>query len=82
MHIKYLFNVKGCGTTIKEALPAAARETLFIVATKLESIAKCGTIPVPPITGIPKMSRSWRIRGAAQYMEKMKAETMENKGGP
>ena len=64
--------LKGCGTALKEDPPAAARETLPIVATKLESTAQCGKIPVPPITGPPKMSKSWLIRGAAQYLGKMK----------
>ena len=29
---------------------------------------------VPPITGPPKMSKSWLIREAAQYLGKMKEE--------
>ena len=46
----------GCEAALKEAPPAAARETLPTVATKLESTAHCGTVPVPPITGPPEMS--------------------------
>ena len=44
----------GCETALKEASPAAARETLPIVATKLESTAQYGTVPVPPLPGRPK----------------------------
>ena len=55
--------LKGCGTALKEAPPAAARETLPIVATKLESTTQCGTVPVSPITEPPKMSKSWLVRG-------------------
>ena len=63
-----LIYLKGCGTTLKEAPPAAARETLPIVATNLECTAQCGTVSVPPITGPPKMSKLWRIRTAAQFL--------------
>ena len=55
-HMKLFIYLKGCGTALKEAPPAAARETFPIVATKLESTAQCGTVPVPPITGPPEMS--------------------------
>ena len=48
--------LKGRGTALKEAPPAAPRETFLIVATKLESTAQCGTVPVAPITGPPEMS--------------------------
>ena len=48
--------LKNCGTAQKEVSPAAARATLPIVATKLESAAQCGTIPIPPITSPPEMS--------------------------
>ena len=78
----YFISLEGCGSALKEAPPAAARATLPIVATKLESTTQCGTVPVPPITGPPKMSKSWLIRGAAQYLEKMKEETVGEKRGP
>ena len=74
--------LKGCGTVLKKAPPAAARETLPIFAAKLESIAQCGTVPVPPITGPPKMNKSWLIRRAAQYLGKMKEKTVVDKRGP
>ena len=46
-HFIYLFiYLKGCGTVQKEDPPAAVRETLPIVATKLESTAQCGMVPV------------------------------------
>ena len=45
--------LKGCGTALKEAPPAAARETLPMVATNLESTAQCGTVPVPPPPLLP-----------------------------
>ena len=48
--------LKGCGTALKEAPPAAARETFPIVATKLETTALCGKVPVPPITRPPEIS--------------------------
>ena len=48
------FNLKGCGTVVKEAPPAAARETLLIVAAKLKSTAQCGTVNVPPLSDRPK----------------------------
>ena len=57
--MKYIVNyyfLKGCETALQEAPPGAARETLLIVATKPESTAQCGTVPVPPpppITGLP-----------------------------
>ena len=76
-----LINLKDCGTGLKKALSAAALEILPIVATKLESTARCGTFPVPPISGPPKMNKSWLIRGAAQYLEKMKKrDSGRNKG--
>ena len=76
-----LIYLKDCGTALKKAPLAAARKTLPIVATKLESTAECGMVPVPPVTGPPKMSKLWLIRGAAQYLGKMK-ETGEKKGAP
>ena len=69
----------GCETVLKEAPPAPARETFPIVAAKLESTVQCGTVPALPITGPPKMSKSWQIKGAAQYLVKMKEETVGEK---
>ena len=43
--------------------------------------ARCGTVPVPPITEAPKLSKSWLIRGAAQYLGKMKEGTVGEKKG-
>ena len=57
-----IFFLKECGGVLKKAPLAAAQETLPIVAAKLESTAQCETITVPPITGPPKMSKSWLIR--------------------
>ena len=72
------FILKSCGTVLKKAPPAAARETLPIVTTKLESTAQYGEVSVSP-----KMSKSWLIRKAAQYLRKMKEETVgEKKEGP
>ena len=71
-YYSFFIYLKDCGTALNEAPPAAARKTLLIVATKLASTAQCGTFPVSPITGPPKMSKSWLIRGAAQYLEKIK----------
>ena len=65
-----LFYLKSCETVLKETLPAAARETLPIVAAKLENTAQCGTVPEPPITGPPKMRKSWLIRGQHSTLEK------------
>ena len=54
LNLNYLFyNIKNVIfkvllTALKEAHPAAARKILLIVATKLESTAHCGTVPVPP----------------------------------
>ena len=62
-----------------EAPPAAGRETLPIVATKLESTAQCEAVSVPPIAGLPKRSKLW---GAAQCLGKMKEETVGEKRGP
>ena len=76
---KVLIYLKDCRTALKEAPPAAARETLPIVSTKVESIAQCGTVPVPPITGPSKMSKSWLTRGAAQYLGKMKEDSGRKK---
>ena len=76
-----IFYLKGCETVLKETPSTAARETLLIVAAKLESTAQCGTVPVPPITGPPKMNKSLIIRGAAQYLGKMKEETVGEKRG-
>ena len=59
----FFIYLKGCGTALKEVPPVAAREALPIVATKVESTAQCETVPVPPITGPPKMSNSWLFRG-------------------
>ena len=59
--------------------PAAAQETLPIVAAKLESTAQYGTVPVPPITGLPRKSILWLIKGAVQYLGKIKEETVEKK---
>ena len=73
------FYLKGCETALKEAPPAAARETLHSVATKLESTAQCGTVPVPLINGPPKISKSWLIRRAAQYLGKMKEAVGEKR---
>ena len=50
----YFIYFKECGTALKEASPDAARETLPIVAAKRKSTAQCGTVLVPPITGLPK----------------------------
>ena len=72
--------LKGCEAALKEASRAAARETLPIVATKLESTAQCETVPIPPITGPPKMSKSWLIRMAAQYIGKLKRDSGRKKG--
>ena len=66
--------LKGCGTVLNKVPPAAARKTLPIVATKLKSTAQCGTVPVPLITGPPKMRVS--------YLGKMKDEIVGEKGGP
>ena len=77
--------LKGCGSAHKEAPPAAAGETWPIVATTLESTAQCGTVtvpPPPPITRPPKMSKSRLVRVAAQYLEKLKEETVGEKRGP
>ena len=79
----YIFNLKGCGTVLKVALPAAARKTLPTVAAKLESIAQCGTVPVPPITGPSKISKSLLIRGTAQHLEKNeRRDSVRKKRGP
>ena len=75
-----LIYLKGYETTQKEPPPAAAWETLPNVATKLESTAQCRTVPVPPITVPPKMSKSWLIREAAQYLGKIKETVGEKKG--
>ena len=77
--ISFIIYLQSCGTTLKETSAAAARETLPIVAAKLESTAQGGTVPVSSITGPPKMSNSWLIRGAAQYFEKMREETVGEK---
>ena len=74
-------HLKDRATALKEVPPAAAQETLPIVATKLESTGQCGTVPVPPITEPPKMSKSRQIRGAAQYFGKIKEETVGEKKG-
>ena len=71
--------LKGCEPALKEAPTAAAREALPIIATKLKSAAQCGTVSVPPITGPPKMSKSWLIRGGTVPW---KNETLEEKRGP
>ena len=63
-----------------KAPPAAARETLPIVATKRE-YRPMRNGPCTPITRPPKMSKSWLIRGAAQYLGKLK-ETVGEKRGP
>ena len=80
VHYILFIYLKGYGTALKEEPPAAARDTLPIVATKLESTAQCGTLPVPPITGPPKINKSWLIRGTAQYIGKMKEETVKKNG--
>ena len=53
--ILFFYLVKGLWDSPKGA---AARESLPIVAAKLESTAQCGGVPVPPITGPPKISKS------------------------
>ena len=68
----FLFYLKVCRTILKEDSPAAARETLFIVAAKVESTEQCRTVPVPLITEPPKTSNSWLIRWVVQYLGKMK----------
>ena len=78
----YRGGLNGCGTALKVAPPAAARETLPIVSTKLDSTMQCETLRVLSITGPPIMSKSWLIRGAAQYLGKMKEETVGEKRGP
>ena len=78
----FFIYLKGCGTALKEAPPAAAQDPLPIFATKLESIAQCGAFPVSPFTGLPTMRKSWLIREAAQYIGKMKEETVRKKGRP
>ena len=60
--------LKGCGSVLKEAPPAAARETLPIVAAKLENTEQCGRVSVLPITGLQKMSKSGLIKWAAHYL--------------
>ena len=60
--------------------PQHGKPCARIVAAKLESTAQCGTVPVLPITGPLKMSKSWVIRGAAQYLGKMKEETVREEG--
>ena len=58
MLVHFCIYLKGCGTAVKEAPPAAVRETLLFVASNLESTALCETFPVPPSTGPPKMGKS------------------------
>ena len=41
----HIFYLKGCGTVLKEDPPAAAGETLPIVAAKLETTGQWGTVP-------------------------------------
>ena len=60
---------------LKEAPPGAARKTQPIVA-ELNREYRTMPIPVLPITGPPNMNQSWLIKGAAQYLEKMKEETV------
>ena len=48
VHKIFLLYLKGWETALKVAPPAAARETLPHVATKLESTAQCRMFPVPP----------------------------------
>ena len=76
---EFIKKIKGDETVLMEALPAAVRETLPIVSAKVESTAQCRTVPVSPITEPPKMRRSWLIGGAAQYLEKMKEQTVRKK---
>ena len=64
--LHYLFYLKGCGTVLKEAPPAARGETFPIVVAKRKSTAHCGTVPVLSITGPPKMNKLWRTSGPAQ----------------
>ena len=75
----FIYFLRGCGTVLKKAPLAAARENLPIVAAKLESTAQCRTVPVPSNTGLPKMRESWLIKGAAQCRGKMNEETVGDK---
>ena len=74
-----LISFKSCGTALNEAPSAAARETLPIVAAKLESTAQWWTVPVPPITGPLKVSKTCLIKGAAQYILKNERRDSEKK---
>ena len=58
------------------------RDPLPIVAAKLESTAQCGTVPVPPITGPPKISKSWLIRGRDTVPWKNERDSGREKKSP
>ena len=72
--------LKGCGTVLKETPPATGTGNLaHCCRAKLESTAQCCTIPVPPITGTLKMSKSQLIKVKEQYLGKMN-ETVGEEG--
>ena len=74
----YLF--KGLWDSPKGGPPPAARETVHIVATKLESTAQCVTVLVPTITGPPKMSKSSVIRERHSTLKNKRRDSGRKKG--
>ena len=74
--------LKGYGTVLNAAPPAEHGKPCLFLPRTWKVLRNTERSLYTSITGPPKMSKSWLIKGAAQYLGKMKEETVGEKLGP